>query len=166
MDRADYCFCVRGVSHSLSLSYPLVLYNNVERSLLVISSSYYTLITSNWIYFIDSGNIGNIRSRESNRSTDRTKHNIRDGGYSRGFNLVQSLIQQNSDRKVNFRPDTLPSPHSKRLVERYDTSRGRGCVCTHVGACSQRTHARRGLLDRSHADKNCIMGLIGLRGPA
>lgn len=59
MDRADYCFCVRGVSHSLSLSYPLVLYNNVERSLLVISI--YTLITSNWIYYIDSGNIGNIR---------------------------------------------------------------------------------------------------------
>lgn len=126
MDRADYCFCVRGVSHSLSLSYPLVLYNNVERSLLVISI--YTLITSNWTYYIDSENIGNIRLDRENQ-TDRTKHNIRDGGYSRGFNLVQSLIQQNSDRKVNFRPDTLPSPHSKRLVERYDTSRGRGCVC-------------------------------------
>lgn len=76
MDRADYCFCVRAVSHSLSLSYPLVLYNNVERSLLVISSSYYTLITSNWIYYIDSGNIGNIRLDRENQIDRLTVRSI------------------------------------------------------------------------------------------
>lgn len=74
MDRADYCFCVRGVSHSLSLSYPLVLYNNVERSLLVISI--YTLITSNWIYYIDSGNIGNIRLDRENQIDRLTVRSI------------------------------------------------------------------------------------------
>lgn len=76
MDRADYCFCVRAVSHSLSLSYPLVLYNNVKRSLLVISSSYYTLITSNWIYYIDSGNIGNIRLDRENQIDRLTVRSI------------------------------------------------------------------------------------------
>lgn len=162
MDRADYCFCVRGVSHSLSLSYPLVLYNNVERSLLVISI--YTLITSNWIYYIDSENIGNIRLDRENQIDRLTVRSIifemEDTLEDLTYPVVDST-KQRSQSKL-----TLPSPHSKRLVERYDTSRGRGCVCTHVGACSQRTHARRGLLDRSHADKNCIMGLIGLRGPA
>lgn len=74
MDRADYCFCVRGVSHSLSLSYPLVLYNNVERSLLVISI--YTLITSNWIYYIGSGNIGNIRLDRENQIDRLTVRSI------------------------------------------------------------------------------------------
>lgn len=74
MDRADYCFCVRAVSHSLSLSYPLVLYNNVERSLLVISI--YTLITSNWIYYIDSGNIGNIRLDRENQIDRLTVRSI------------------------------------------------------------------------------------------
>lgn len=74
MDRADYCFCVRGVSHSLSLSYPLVLYNNVERSLLVISI--YTLITSNWIYYIDSENIGNIRLDRENQIDRLTVRSI------------------------------------------------------------------------------------------
>lgn len=166
MDRADYCFCVRGVSHSLSLSYPLVLYNNVERSLLVISSSYYTLITSNWIYYIDSENIGNIRLDRENQIDRLTVRSII-------FEMEDTLTLEDltypvvdSTKQRSQSKLTLPSPHSKRLVERYDTSRGRGCVCTHVGACSQRTHARRGLLDRSHADKNCIMGLIGLRGPA
>lgn len=74
MDRADYCFCVRGVSHSLSLSYPLVLYNNVERSLLVISI--YTLITSNWIYYIGSENIGNIRLDRENQIDRLTVRSI------------------------------------------------------------------------------------------
>lgn len=74
MDRADYCFCVRAVSHSLSLSYPLVLYNNVERSLLVISI--YTLITSNWIYYIDSENIGNIRLDRENQIDRLTVRSI------------------------------------------------------------------------------------------
>lgn len=128
MDRADYCFCVRGVSHSLSLSYPLVLYNNVERSLLVISSSYYTLITSNWIYFIDSGNIGNIRSRESNRSTDRTKHNIRDGGYSRGFNLSSRWFNKTAIAKQTFARILCPR-HIRRGSSSGMTHRGGEGVC-------------------------------------
>lgn len=104
MDRADYCFCVRGVSHSLSLSYPLVLYNNVERSLLVISSSYYTLITSNWIYYIDSGNIENIRLDRENQIDRLTVRSIiieMEDTLTLENLTIQSLIQQNSDRKVN-----------------------------------------------------------------
>lgn len=49
---------------------------------------------------------------------------------------------------------------------------GRICVCTPWRVYPLHTRSRRegrvgrGLLDLSHADKNCIMGLIGLRGPA
>lgn len=122
------------------------------------------ILSSNWIYYIDFGNIGNIRLDRENQIDRLTVRSIifemEDTLEDLTYPVVDST-KQRSQSKL-----TLPSPHSKRLVERYDTSRGRGCVCTHVGACSQRTHARRGLLDRSHADKNCIMGLIGLRGPA
>lgn len=69
--------CEEFLTLSLSVLYnPLVLYNNVERSLLVISSSYYTLITSNWIYFIDSGNIGNIRLDRENQIDRLTVRSI------------------------------------------------------------------------------------------
>lgn len=43
---------------------------------MVISSSYYTLITSNWIYYIDSGNIGNIRLDRENQIDRLTVRSI------------------------------------------------------------------------------------------